>query len=122
MTINPRLARDTISEEPRKILTAIRGYEREPLVSLEEACQPLQKIVDDIDEYVFIAKSNCRKPADNLTQDESASIHLYTMEWSISEDSLYAMLNRTLRKPERTLLKPWFKYLKLFITALLKLP
>ncbi|CAF0821026.1 unnamed protein product [Rotaria sordida] len=32
------------------------------------------------------------------------------------------MLNRTLRLADRTKLQPWFKYLKLFLTAFYKLP
>ena len=122
MSVNPRLARDPIEEEPSQLLTAIRGYEKEPLVSLKEACESLRTILDDPDHYVHIAITNSQKPVDHLTPDESASIHLYTIEWNVSDQSLYAILNRTLRKPERNLLKPWFKYLRLLITALLRLP
>jgi hypothetical protein len=122
MATNPRLAHPMIADEPKQLLQAIKGYEGEPLVSLERACEPLHEIIDELDRNIFIAKKNSEQPADGLTQDESASIHLYTMEWVVSRDSLYAVLDRTLRKPERQLLKPWFKYLKLFLTALFKLP
>ncbi len=120
--VNPRLAFAPIAQEPKQLLKAIKGYEKEPLLSLEEACEPLHKILDELDENIVIAKKNCKRPADGLSQDESASIHLYTMEWEDSDDSLYAVLNRTLRTPERQMIKPWFKYLKLFLTALFKLP
>jgi hypothetical protein len=120
--INPRLAFSPIAQEPKQLLKAIKGYEKEPLLSLEKACEPLLNILDELDENIIIAKKNCRQPADRLTPDESASIHLYTMEWDESNNSLYAVLNRTLRTPERQMLKPWFKYLKLFLTALFKLP
>jgi hypothetical protein len=57
-------------------------------------------------------------PADGLTQDESAAIRLYTKEWDTNSDeprgSRYVHLNRTK-------LRPWFRYLKLFLTALAKL-
>ncbi|CAF3414477.1 unnamed protein product, partial [Rotaria sp. Silwood2] len=36
--------------------------------------------------------------------------------------SLYLLLNRSLRAAIRDDLKPWFLYLKLFLTALHKLP
>ncbi|CAF1452521.1 unnamed protein product [Adineta steineri] len=61
-------------------------------------------------------------PADKLTQDESASIHLYTMEWEEHDNSLYMKLNQTLRSVDRSKLIPWFKYLKFFLTAFFKLP
>ncbi|CAF1250620.1 unnamed protein product [Rotaria magnacalcarata] len=48
------------------------------------------------------------------------------MEWdrvdNRAEVSLYQHLNRTLRQPDRSELRPWFDYLKLFLTALAKLP
>ena len=103
--VNPRLAFAPIAQEPKQLLKAIKGYEKEPLLSLEEACEPLHKILDELDENIVIAKKNCKRPADGLSQDESASIHLYTMEWEESDDSLYAVLNRTLRTPERQMIK-----------------
>jgi hypothetical protein len=44
------------------------------------------------------------------------------MEWTDSQESLYATLNRALRGVNHQELKPWFRYLKLFLTALFKLP
>jgi hypothetical protein len=44
------------------------------------------------------------------------------MEWPENEQSLYRILNSTLRAEKRSLLKPWFLYLKLVLTALNKLP
>ncbi|CAF4324889.1 unnamed protein product, partial [Adineta steineri] len=72
--------------------------------------------------YITVAKLNSKEPKDGLTQDESASIYLYTMEWNETENSLYAILNQTLRTADRSKLRPWLKYLKLFFTALFKLP
>ncbi|CAF3840068.1 unnamed protein product, partial [Rotaria sp. Silwood1] len=65
---------------------------------------------------------NSTEPEDGLNSDESATIHLYTIEWDVHEDSLYMVLNRTLRLADRIKLQPWFKYLKLFLTAFYKLP
>jgi hypothetical protein len=119
---NPRLTAN-VRDEPKQMLQPISGYEDEQLVSLEEACEPLQKIIDkELQQNIMIAKMNSTKPENGLTQDESASIHLYTMEWKVHENSLYAILNRTLRLADRSKLQPWFKYLKLFLTAFFKLP
>ena len=120
--VNPRLLVD-IRREPKQILEPISGYEQELLLSLEEACQPLENILGmELKLYIIVAKLNSKEPENELTQDESASIYLYTMEWNETENSLYAVLNQTLRTADRSKLRPWFKYLKLFFTALFKLP
>ena len=115
-----------IADEPRQILQPITGYASEPLLSLEEACQPLLSIIPRLETYIWVAKQNSKNPPDGLTQDESAAIRLYTMEWDSEcnevRGSLYANLNRTLKQIDRTKLRPWFRYLKLFLTALAKLP
>ena len=106
-----------------KTLEPIIGYAGEDLLSLTDACQPLTKIVDDILKYVKIALDNTpAEPSDKLNKDEAASIHIYTMEWEAGHKSLYTILNSTLRIGDRNDLKPWYKYLKLFLTALVKLP
>ncbi len=105
------------------MLKSISLYDREPLVTLEEACKPLETILDDeLAENVKIAKINSKNPKHHLTVDESASIHLYTMEWNERENSLYIVLNKTLREPDRSKLRPWFRYMKLLLTAFFKLP
>ena len=123
--INPRYLAN-IGDEPKRILQPITGYAREPLLPVEEACKPLESIIPQLSTYVWIAKENSKTPQDGLTQDESAAIHLYTMEWDETLDgknaSLYAQLNRTLRLADRTKLRPWFRYLKLFLTGLAKIP
>ena len=120
--INYRLLAD-VGEEPKQMLLPISGYEEEHLLSLEEACMPLEKILgQELKQNIIIAKMNSKKPANQLSQDESASIHLYTMEWKKGENSLYVVLNRTLRLADRSKLKPWSRYLKLFLTGVFKLP
>jgi len=107
----------------KEMLTPLAGYENEPLVSLEESIKSLIHLFnDDIHRYVYIAKQNTRQPKDDLTPDESAAIHLYSMQWNPVDDSLYIHLNRALRAVNRQDLTPWFSYLKLFLTALFKLP
>jgi hypothetical protein len=115
-----------ISDEPKQLLQPIAGYAREPLLPLEEACEPLISIVPRLAAHIWVAKQNSKNPADGLTEDESAAIRLYTMEWDTGPDephtSLYSNLNNTLKLIDRTKLRPWFRYLKLFLTALAKLP
>ena len=41
---NPRL-KEGIKDEPKQALQPISGYEDEPLLPLEEACRPLEKII-----------------------------------------------------------------------------
>ncbi|CAF4213552.1 unnamed protein product, partial [Rotaria sordida] len=111
------------SEEPNQVLLPIRGYAKEPLLPLEEAAiKPIDDQLDDLDIMVDTAKRNSKKPADGLTSDESAAIHLYTMQWEEPNVSLYTKLNSILRSKRREPLKPWFRYLKLVLTALFKLP
>lgn len=120
--INHRLIAN-IRDEPKQMLKPIAGYEREPLVSLEEACKPLEDVLDDeLKQNISIAKMNSKEPEFGLTSDEFAAIHLYTMEWNERQNSLYMILNKTLRLADRQKLRPWFRYLKLFLTGFFKLP
>ena len=106
-----------------KALDPIIEYAQEPILSLKDACEPLNNILDDLSKYVSIAlESTPAEPADKLTKDEAAAIRLYTIEWDDGTKSLYSVLNLTLRAADRVELKPWFKYLKLFLTALVKIP
>ena len=99
------------------------GYADEPLLPLPEACAPLINIVHDLLVYVQLAlDETLEHPPDGLTVDESAAIRLYTIEWDGPHRSLYSMVNHTLKSTDREALRPYFKYLKLFITAVVKLP
>ena len=104
-------------------LEPIVGYAAEPLLSLAEACVPLEDILHDMQFYVKMALDETPAvPPDGLTINESASIRLYTIEWEKPHRSLYSMLNYTLKTAPRPELQPYYKYLKLFLTALVKLP
>jgi hypothetical protein len=111
-----------LAEEHLLTLSPIYGYEQMPLVTLEEAIQPLLSLVPDIKQKLDIVKENCQEIKDGLTINESASIMLYSMQWQPKEQSLNLILNRTLRDENRDKLKPWFLYLKLFMKSLSKLP
>ncbi|CAF2994211.1 unnamed protein product [Rotaria sp. Silwood2] len=100
------------------------GYAQEHILPLLDVCIPLQLIIPDILKYASMALQRIPDyPPDNLTRDESAAIHLYTMEWDDDTNgSLYSHLNYALRKGDQEELQPWLKYLKLFLTALTKIP
>jgi hypothetical protein len=118
---NRRLINEEIKHPDE--LGPIIGYAQESSISLFDACRPLTGIVHDILKYVLIAvESTPNHPASDLTCDESASIRLYTMEWTDENASLYFILNRSLKTSDREILRPWSKYLKLFLTALVKIP
>ena len=104
-----------------KDLTPISGYWDYPLVSLKEALQPILPRINQLETSIIAALKDCHYPSeDSLTRDESGAIYLYTMEKG--ENSIYQILNRTLRAENRDDVKPWFPYIKLFNTALGKLP
>ena len=110
-------------DEPLSMLTPIRGYENQPLVSLEEAVRPLKQLIPEIEHMVHIAKDTAEKsPQNRLSLDQSAAIVLYTLEWYSKEECVYYTLNHSLCQKDCTLLKPWFLYLKLFFSALSLLP
>ncbi|CAF4632160.1 unnamed protein product [Rotaria socialis] len=122
-TIQRILRITDVAEESLRFLAPIGGYSKMPLVSLEEAVKPLVPILPDVQSHAYIAKQNCKKPADKLTPDESASIMLYTMGWEPPEECLYVVLNTTLRATDRQQkLKPWYLFLRLLLNALFRLP
>src|SRR5206468_3530440 len=61
---------------------------------------------------------NYAESEDGLSMDESNAIRLYTLEWQPKENSLFYLLNKTLRSDDRQLLRPWFLFLRLIMTAL----
>ncbi|CAF3339525.1 unnamed protein product [Rotaria socialis] len=102
-------------------LPPVHGYRTHPLLPLRQALDPIISQIDKLEKSITVAKSECHFPSEHgLTREESAAIYLYTMEWD--EQSLYKVLNATLRDQNRSLLIPWHGYLKLFDTALKKLP
>ena len=112
-----------IDTEPHRMLMPIQGYEKEPLVSIEEAVEPIVRYVPKVKQMAYVAKMRCNNhPADELSLDESASVMLYSMEWAPHEECLYYVLNATLRSDDRRKLVPWFLFLKLILTAFARLP
>jgi hypothetical protein len=130
---NHRLVETSSAEQNLRIASPIKEvqehidpiveYVEEPLLPLVEACAPLTNIIHNLSVYVRLALDETPyEPSDSLTFDESAAIRLYTIEWEESHASLYSKLNSTLKRSSRQALRPYFKYLKLFLTALVKLP
>jgi len=111
-----------VAGEPCVMLAPFVGYRQKPLVPLEKAIEPLISIIPRISAYAYVVKQRSQNPANNLTIDESAAIALYTIEWEPYTESVYYILNQTLRSEDRQNLKPWFLYLKLLLTALSQLP
>jgi hypothetical protein len=111
-----------LTTEPRRMLPPIQGYEKMPLVSLEEAVDPLTSLVPEVERMAWTVKQSHFTREHGLTDDESASILLYTMEWEPRDQSFYIILNNTLQAANRNLLRPWFLYLRLIMTAFAKLP
>ncbi|CAF4365249.1 unnamed protein product [Rotaria socialis] len=115
--ISGRYGNDTLVELQGINRCPIDGYQHLPLQSLEEATKPIVPFVPDLVEKVALAKRKCNKNSTTLTLDESAAIYLYTMPISF-----FYCLNKSLRAENREELKPWFPFLRLFMSALEKLP
>ncbi|CAF1023161.1 unnamed protein product [Rotaria magnacalcarata] len=112
-----------MAREPCRMLMPIQGYEKAPLVSLEEAIEPIAQDVPDVKRMAYVAKTKCTEnPQEKLSIDEAASITLYSMEWKPQDKCLYYVLNETLRNENRQKLEPWFLFLRLILTALAQLP
>jgi hypothetical protein len=78
-----------IDEDPQRMLPSIEDYENTPLVSLNQAIEPLEPIIPNIKLMVQVIKAHCDEPEDELATDESNSIRLYLMEWQPKENSLF---------------------------------
>ncbi|CAM4775209.1 unnamed protein product [Rotaria magnacalcarata] len=101
--------------------TPVSDYRSEKLVSFEKALEPIVPYIDQLPLHMEKAKRCCRFPSEHgLTQDQSAAVYIYTMEWDGT--TLYRVLNNALRSENELALKMWFPYLQLFNTALDKLP
>jgi hypothetical protein len=114
---NDRFVNNTLSELQEANRSPIFGYEDSPVLTLEEAVEKIIPLISHAMDYVTTAKKNYNRHSDLLTQDESAAVYLYSMP-----TPFFSRLNDTLRIENRHALKPWFAFLKLFITALEKLP
>ncbi|CAF1095179.1 unnamed protein product [Didymodactylos carnosus] len=117
--VNPRLfmspGDNGDNRNSQQMYKSISGYKEMRLLTLEQACQGLS--IQNLAYYVKKAKNYSKYPKQRLTQDEQAAINLYTQHTTI-----YQLLNDALRQTDGRALSPWYGYLKLFLTALHKLP
>ncbi|CAF1309410.1 unnamed protein product [Rotaria sordida] len=115
--VNNRFVTNHSAEFEQANRSPIFGYEDSPVLTLEEALEEITVPNLDIMDHVRRAKKKFYRRSTLLTRDESAAIFFYSMP-----STFYSCLNNTLRDEDREKLKPWFPFLKLFITALTKLP
>ncbi|CAF3728057.1 unnamed protein product [Rotaria socialis] len=111
-----------IFQEPLIYLLPICIVDQNPSITLEKALEPLISTLPNLQKHISTTKQRCKNPADGLTQDESASIMLYSMNSQPMEQCLYYVLNSALRSGDRRKLKPWLLYLSLLAKALSRLP
>lgn len=78
-------------------LASITATHNTLLVTIEEAVKTIAHLFGAIATNVWVARENSKNPTDGLSQDESVSIHLYTMEFD-SEPLLYYVLHTALHK------------------------
>lgn len=101
-----------------RTLPPLQGYSKMPLVSFEEAVEPLRNLVPQVDHMEAVAKGHIESTNNELTIHESASIMFYTPKFGEPETSFYQILNTALRKEDRRSLKPSFLFVRLIFSAL----
>jgi hypothetical protein len=112
-----RFISDNLPRSKEVNYSSISDYDDLPLLTLEEATEEIIPLVPSVMNYVTTAKTKYNRHSNLLTRDESAAIYLYTMPVEF-----FSKLNIALRDPNRQVLKSWLHFLKLFMTALEKLP
>jgi hypothetical protein len=112
-----RFVNKALSELQEANRNPIYGYQDLPILTLEETIESIIPLLPGVVDCASAAKRNYNRHSTLLTPDESAAIYLYSMPVPF-----FSRLNETLRIENRLALKPWFAFLKLFITALEKLP
>ncbi|CAF1347961.1 unnamed protein product [Adineta ricciae] len=101
-------------------LDCIEGFEDETDVTFEESLQPIIQDNPQLRSYIDEAKAKCNKSSQHgLTVDESAAIYIYSMEVS---DGVCQLLYKDWSLNDKSAMKKWLKFLKLFKNALDKLP
>ncbi|CAF1458779.1 unnamed protein product [Adineta steineri] len=115
-----------VTDESAKLSMLFEKCKEKALVTLEEAVEPITFCVPRVKEMANEAKTRFNDlsmsdlPVDQV--DQVSSIILYTMEEDVREESLYYVLNETLRHKNLQELEPWLLYLRLILTALAHIP
>lgn len=111
-----------VSKEPTKPLPPIEKFSGKCPVGLQDAIKTIERFVNNLPHYALFSFNKCKLPKEGLTQNESAALYLYSLQWPEGQHSFYTLFNRALRNEDRTKLIPYNNYLHLFMTALGKLP
>ena len=114
---NNRFVNSTLPKPQEGNYNPIFNYEDLPLLPLEDALRNIIQLFPGVASNLKIAQEKCNRDSVFLTHDETAAIYLYTMP-----TTFFSNLNTALRSGIRHILQPWLTFLKLFITALKKLP
>ncbi len=120
-TLTPYVTSLSVSSYLFFPLSRVEGYEDMPLLSLKMSVENLETIVPKTTQYAHIARERSAYPHHELTQDQSAAICLYTMNWKSTDVSLCTRLNAALRSQDRSHFLPFCSYFKLLLSALSKL-
>jgi hypothetical protein len=102
----------------------LEGYQNQPLVPIDTAIQKLNGngVARSISRDLSVVKERISKlSTNNLSIDESTAIYWYTKGKMSTNRPLYECLNNALRGKRLTEIKPYFPFLKLFVTSLSKL-
>jgi hypothetical protein len=113
-----RIIDQTVSGD-HGVLSPVIGVMQALVMSLMEAAVATQ--VPHMDESAYIANEigseRSRNDPYGLTTDEASTLTLYTMD-----GELYRTINQLLCDRNRHVLKPFFPYMRLLLTARNKLP
>eukprot|EP00927_Polykrikos_kofoidii_P041121 TRINITY_DN35039_c0_g2_i1.p1 TRINITY_DN35039_c0_g2~~TRINITY_DN35039_c0_g2_i1.p1 ORF type:complete len:710 (+),score=116.68 TRINITY_DN35039_c0_g2_i1:76-2130(+) len=93
-------------------LPDITGIMKVKLLSLKDACKPLEL---EVPASASVSKA-VSMPRGKLTTEEAGALHFYTT------NHLYKKLNGALRCPDRKQVHAFFAYLRLLLSALRKMP
>ena len=116
--MNSRFVSSSLPKSQEAKYNPTFDYENLPVLALEDAVQDIIPLVPGLTDYLSTIKINCNQDLGLLTANESAAVYLYTTPAL----SFFSRLNNALRANTKHDLKPWLKFLKLFIMAIDKLP
>ncbi len=111
-----------VGEEKMEELAAIRGILDAPLLGFGDAIGPVAKLLAGLEPLIkrshdFARKAREQSATGRLDEHEIAALYLYT-----TESRFYRALNAALRDRDRKKATPYFAYLRLFFSAVSKLP
>eukprot|EP00698_Gefionella_okellyi_P018251 TRINITY_DN5452_c0_g1_i1.p1 TRINITY_DN5452_c0_g1~~TRINITY_DN5452_c0_g1_i1.p1 ORF type:complete len:276 (-),score=55.76 TRINITY_DN5452_c0_g1_i1:207-929(-) len=113
-----------ITKEPLVMLGLLDGIEQLPHLPLADALQPCGLVSSA--KYAWGARQfvtlHLKTVPFGLTDNEAAAVNIYTQQWTKGGDSLYYRLNAALREADRSVIRPYFSYMALLLSALNKLP